>query len=390
MAQRLYMRNAVVLAKIETTEGTDSVPTGGSNAILVSDMTLEPLAGSEVSLAYIRQSFGASPSIRVEDYTTCSFTIDIAGSGTAGVAPAWGPLLRGCGFSQTLTASAVTGTATTGAASSITLAAGATDDMYVGATITITGGTGSGQSRVVTNYAASSKVATVHKAWVTTPDATSTYSISANAAYTPVSTGFESLTIYYNVNGVRHKLTGAKGSVSFTMSANERPSMKFSFTGVYNPVSDAAESTADFSAFQVPPPITSTNTIASIAGKLTDGSATGVQLQSWNLDMANAVKHRQLVGSAGVILTDRAPAGSISLEATTVTFKDWWDYVRTSSRDPFLIQNGTVAGNIVSIYAPQLQLTSPSYADSDGITMFNANTLALPDVGNDEVRIVSK
>jgi len=390
MAQRLYMRNAVVLAKIETTEGVDASPTGGSNAILVSDMSLEPLAGSEVSLSYIKQAFGASPSIRVEDYTTCSFTIDVAGSGAAGTAPAWGPLLRACGFAQTLTASAVTGTASAGASSSITLASGATDDMYVGATISITGGTGSGQSRVITNYVASTKVATVHKAWDTAPGATSVYSISANATYTPVSSGFETLTIYYNVNGVRHKLTGAKGSVSFTMSANERPAMKFSFTGVFNTVVDASEATANFSAFQVPPPITSTNTIASIAGKLTDGSASGVQLQSWSLDMANAVKHRQLVGSAGVILTDRAPAGSVSLEATTVAFKDWFEYVRTSSTDPMFIENGTVAGNIVNIYAPKLQLTAPTYADSDGITMFNANTLALPDVGNDEVRIVSK
>lgn len=390
MAQRLYMRNAVVLAKIETTEGVDASPTGGSNAILVSDMSLEPLAGSEVSLSYIKQAFGASPSIRVEDYTTCSFTIDVAGSGAAGTAPAWGPLLRACGFAQTLTASAVTGTASAGASSSITLASGATDDMYVGATISITGGTGSGQSRVITNYVASTKVATVHKAWDTAPGATSVYSISANATYTPVSSGFETLTIYYNVNGVRHKLTGAKGSVSFTMSANERPAMKFNFTGVFNTVVDASEATANFSAFQVPPPITSTNTIASIAGKLTDGSASGVQLQSWSLDMANAVKHRQLVGSAGVILTDRAPAGSVSLEATTVAFKDWFEYVRTSSTDPMFIENGTVAGNIVNIYAPKLQLTAPTYADSDGITMFNANTLALPDVGNDEVRIVSK
>ena len=102
-----------------------------------------------------------------------------------------------------MTASAVTGTAAAGASSSITLAAGATDDMYVGATISITGGTGSGQSRVITNYVASTKVATVHKAWDTNPGASSTYSISPNAAYTPVSSGFESLTIYYNVNGVR-------------------------------------------------------------------------------------------------------------------------------------------------------------------------------------------
>ena len=390
MATRLYMRNAVLTAKIETTEGTDASPTGTSNAILVSDMSINPLEGSEVSLAYIRPYFGASPSIRVQDYVTCSFTIDVAGAGTAGTAPAYGPLLRACGFAQTLTASAVTGTATAGAASSITLAAGATDDMYVGATVSITSGTGNGQSRIITDYVASTKVATVHKAWDTNPASGSAYSISANAAYTPVSSSFESLTLYYNVNGVRHKLTGAKGSVSFTMTAKERPSMTFNFTGVYNAVADASEDTPVYTAFQIPAPINSANTIASVAGKLTDGSATGIQMQTWTLDMANAVTHRQLVGQESVILTDRAPAGSLSIEATTMAFKNWFEYVRTSSNDPMFVENGTVAGNIVNIYCPKLQLTTPAYADSDGITMLNCNTLALPNVANDEVRIVVK
>lgn len=390
MATRLYMRNAVVLAKIETTEGVDSSPTGSQNAILVSEMSVNPLEGSDVSLSYVRPYFGASPSIRVQDYVTCQFTIDVAGSGSAGTAPAWGSLLRACGFAQTLTAAAVTGTATAGAASTITLAAGATDDMYVGATITISSGTGSGQSRIITDYVASTKVATVHKPWATVPGAASGYSISANATYTPVSTGFETLTIYYNVNGVRHKVTGAKGSVSFNMAANERPSMQFSFTGIYNAVVDASEATPVYTGFQVPVPISSTNTVASIAGLITDGTSTGVQMQSWSLDMANAVSHRQLVGAESVILTDRAPAGSVSLEATTVAFKDWFAYVRTSSADPMFIENGTVAGNVVNIYCPKLQLTTPSYADSDGIAMFNANTLALPLVANDEVRIVAK
>lgn len=389
MATRLYMRNAVLLAKVETTEGTDASPVGGSDAVLVSEMSIEPLAGSEVSLAYVRPYFGSSPSIRVEDYVTCSFTVDIAGVAAANVgsAPSWGPLLRGCGFSQTLTASAVTGSATAGTTTTITLEAGAsaTDDSYTGASITV-----SGDTRIIIGYVGATKVATVHKAFTSAPTNGTAYTITANATYTPISTGFESLTIYYNVNGVRHKLTGAKGSVSFTMNALERPSMKFTFTGMYNAVADASEATPVYTGFQIPKTIGTDNTVASIAGKLTDGSATGVQLQSWSLDMANAVKHRQLVGAESVILTDRAPAGSISMEATTVAFKDWFSYVRNSSTDIFFIENGVDAGNRVNIFCPKLQLAQPSYADSDGIAMFNANIIALPNVANDEVRIVVK
>jgi hypothetical protein len=97
--------------------------------------------------------------------------------------------------SETLTPSAVsgnitltttsskhdTGTAQAGASTTITLksASSATDDYYNGLYITITGGTGSGQIRIIEDYVGSTKVATVDRAWTTTPDSTSTYSITS-------------------------------------------------------------------------------------------------------------------------------------------------------------------------------------------------------------------
>ena len=79
--------------------------------------------------------------------------------------------------------SAIVGTATAGTASSITLdaSASADDDFYNNYTVTITSGTGSGQSRKISDYVGSSKVATVSVNWTTTPDATSVYSISLAA-----------------------------------------------------------------------------------------------------------------------------------------------------------------------------------------------------------------
>ena len=87
----------------------------------------------------------------------------------------------------TLTASAsvfhngLTGTAAAGGANTITLpaAAVATDDIYNGATITITGGTGAGQVRVISDYVGATKVATVSTAWATQPNNTSTFVITS-------------------------------------------------------------------------------------------------------------------------------------------------------------------------------------------------------------------
>ena len=55
--------------------------------------------------------------------------------------------------------------------------ASAVDDFYNDMSLTITGGTGVGQTRRIRDYTGSSKTATVTNAWVTTPDSSSTFAI---------------------------------------------------------------------------------------------------------------------------------------------------------------------------------------------------------------------
>lgn len=71
------------------------------------------------------------------------------------------------------------GTAQTGASTSITLSSGAsaTDSLYVGELVYIHSGTGAGQVRIISAYVGSTKVATVAQAWATNPDATSVYAV---------------------------------------------------------------------------------------------------------------------------------------------------------------------------------------------------------------------
>lgn len=97
-----YVRNTAILAKVETTEGTDAVPTGSANALLVSDMTINPLNAQNVDRALIRPYFGGSEQLVGTAFIELSFTVELAGSGTAATPPAWGALLRGCGFAETV------------------------------------------------------------------------------------------------------------------------------------------------------------------------------------------------------------------------------------------------------------------------------------------------
>lgn len=70
-----------------------------------------------------------------------------------------------------------TGTAQAGAASTITLRAGAvaTNDYYKDQVIFISSGTGAGQTNRITGYVGSTKVATVETAWAVQPNNTSVY-----------------------------------------------------------------------------------------------------------------------------------------------------------------------------------------------------------------------
>lgn len=104
MAASLSPRLYVILAKIETTQFTDPVPTGAANAILCKNLRFTPLRVSSEDRAIMRPYYGNSEQIPVSEEMSVTFDVEVAGSGTAGTAPKWAPLLRACGFAETLVA----------------------------------------------------------------------------------------------------------------------------------------------------------------------------------------------------------------------------------------------------------------------------------------------
>ena len=80
-------------------------------------------------------------------------------------------------FEPSLDSGVVTGVG----ASALTLrsAASATDNYYNGATLEIARGTGAGQTRSITDYDGSLKIVTIDRVWITNPDTSSVYQITA-------------------------------------------------------------------------------------------------------------------------------------------------------------------------------------------------------------------
>lgn len=102
MPDPIKYRKMLLLSKLESTYATDPTLTGAADAMLAKNVTINPMEGQDLSRDLILPYLGNQGTIPAGLYTTLQFDTEIAGSGTAGVAPAWGQLLRGAGFAETI------------------------------------------------------------------------------------------------------------------------------------------------------------------------------------------------------------------------------------------------------------------------------------------------
>jgi len=204
---------------------------------------------------------------------------------------------------------------------------------------------------------------------------------STSVTYAPVSSSFSSVTIYYNIDGLRHKVTGCRGTFSINATVGEIPSIDFTFTGVYVAPDDSALPSATY-ANQATPLIfkngnTSSFQLLSFAGAL----------QAFSFDIGNSLVYRELVGGTKeVLLTDRAGTGSTTIEAVNIASKDYFAAALSdTSLGNLDFTHGTAAGNIVDFASTRVDIGDVSYSDQDGIAMFNIPYTCVPSTsGNDE------
>ena len=303
-------RRRLILAKIESVYGTDPTPTGSSDAILVRNLEIQPLVAETVNRDLVRPYMGQADQLLAQTRVEVTFEVELAGSGTAGTAPAYGPVLRSCGLSETVAA----GTSVT---------------------------------------------------------------------YAPESSGFESCTIYYHEDGIRHKVTGCRGTFELNGEVGQIPVISFTMTGIYNAPTDETLPTPTYGNQATPLIFKQGNTI-----NFSAFSYSGC-LQSYNFNIANSVVYRELVGcSKEILITDRAPSGTIVIEAPTITAKDFFTIANGTSTGSITFQHGGTAGNIVTMTTAQSDLGNLTYSDMDGVQMLNMPFIAVPtNSGNDELSL---
>ena len=281
----LLTRKRVILIEAESSYGTDP-GMASSTVVLVTDLSITPQSSDVVNRDVVRPYLGASEQLLANTRVECTFSVELAGSGTAGAAPRYGDAIKACGFSEA----------------------------------------------IVSN---------------------------TSCTYAPVSSSFSSISIHYNVDGIRHIVTGCRGSFTISAEVGSIPTIDFTFTGIYNAPTDTA---------------------LPFAGAL----------QSLTMDAGVTTAYRELVGGTKeVIITDRASSGTVSIECPTISQKDYFTAALTDATLGNLqFTHGTAAGNIVQFASTKVDIGDVNYGEMDGVAMLEIPYTLVPSAANNEMSLV--
>ena len=214
-------RKKFLLAKIEATYGTDPSPVAGTNAIQVTNLEVTPIESDNVQAASYQGFIGNSTrgTLVANKRVSVTFEVELGGSGTAGTAPAFGPLLQAAGMSEVVVS-------------------------------------------------------------------------STSVTYAGVSSSFSSATLYCFYDGTRHKITGARGTVTFNMTAGQFPTASFQFIGIYNAPDGTAASTFTVANQAAALEVNDTNVTT-----CTFHGVTSTRLESIDLALNNALTYKETASS---------------------------------------------------------------------------------------------
>jgi hypothetical protein len=314
----LLATKKAIFAKAETTYGT-AVNTIATDAILVSNLEVQPFEGDLVDRNLVKPYFGNSDVLVANARTKVSFSIELAGTGTVGAVPHYGPLLRACAMSQTI--------------------------------VTNTAGEGSPSN--------------------------------AKVIYRPVSEGIASATIRCNYDGVLHTVRGCRGNVKLQCEVGQIPMLMFEMEGIYVPAIDSSylDFTTGVNFSGIAQPLVFSN--ASTTGfrfHSKSGVQLAPDMSQVEVDFGNSVIYRELVGDTKeVLITDRKSSGSLTIDAVTMATKDYFAAAAANDTGILTFTHGIVAGNRVKFTAERTNISSVSYAENDNVLQYNIPFTLLPD-----------
>lgn len=292
------IRNEVLLAKIETTYGTDPVPAAGTDAVLINGavdfgydrLRFIPRNATKGTLGPYQGVYaGALKAFRIE--------VELKGSGTAGTRPEFGPLLRACGSGETIVA-------------------------------------------------------------------------STSVTYAPVSTDFESVTIYFFEFGrVQHIVSGCRGTVGWRYQSGSMGVLSFELFGKPGTVTDQTQPDATYNQ-TVPKGVLGLDTRI--------GDVQNLVVQNYEFAAGNEIAVPDNVNSADgygdVLIVNRDPTITLAKHAELIATHNPWADLEGSVARAFVSGSlGAAPGNIVNFNAPQMHYRNITPGEDNSVRVENYN-----------------
>lgn len=203
----------------------------------------------------------------------------------------------------------------------------------------------------------------------------------SSVVQTPISTGIPSATHWGYLDNALLKTIGARASMGLRIEDDQVPYFSYNVRGraPTTLLEESAPAAPDVSAFIDPVLASTENTTFSL-----DGFA--LPLRSLELDANAELSFRSLIGPEDKMsLRNRAWGGTILGELPDLGSKNYFANVRAGTTMPMQIIHGTVAGNIVQIDAPKVQIVGIDLPEEDGIVMLQMQVILQPNAGDDEI-----
>lgn len=202
-----------------------------------------------------------------------------------------------------------------------------------------------------------------------------------SVTYETIDTGIPSLTLESIFDKRRHLIVGARGSFEISTSVRGYPIIRFTFMGLFSkPVAGTIGAT-DTSAFKPPIPFSASSVVASLFTNT-------IGLRELTVQGGQSVEFYEHSELEEIQITDREGGGSMQFEEPEVGTFDVVGAAADDTQGAFSYVHGTAAGAITEIQMPNIQLTSTTYTDQQGISQIAANYNSIPTDSDPDLRLI--
>jgi hypothetical protein len=384
----------LVLAKVESTYGTDSAPTAAANAILCEDPSIE-VTQKSLERKNIKSYFGGLSRVNIGEAVKVKLKTEIRGSGAVATAPEIGCLLRACNYTETITPAtsvAYTPNSNLSDAESVTIWVWVHNLLHkaVGCRGTFTVDLKSGEYGTITwDFTG------IYAGPIDAPVQSGTFNSTVPARFVSATFSIDSYsavieTLKLNTGneiGRRPSANAATGILEYFIKERN-------VTGEIDPEAVALSASSIKTLAAAPTDGGTGYTVGDILTITTGGTgATAKVLTITGGSGTGPVGTVELVtaGTGYTTGTGKATSGgtgsscTLNITALNTDGKDFWALWSGNSRVAMTAKVGASAGNICTIAAPKAQPTEMKYGERESLLTYAMPFVCTPDAGNDEL-----